>query len=260
MALSFPRSIDALVALWAVVKTGAVFVPIDPALPTARIEYLLSDSAASVGIGSGPSDVPWLSIDADDHPDTPLAPSITPSSAAYMIYTSGSTGTPKGVVVTHRGLAAFTAEHRPELGLDKTSRMLRFSSSSFDASVFEQIAAFSVGATMVVAHPEIVGGAELTDLLRRERVTHILTAPAALGTLTAGDFPDLDAVVVGGDVCPPELVERFGPTCRFFNSYGPTETTIIITATEALTPGGDITIGTPIEVPVPWCSTTGSGP
>ncbi|MFD6895223.1 amino acid adenylation domain-containing protein, partial [Rhodococcus sp. NPDC060086] len=247
VALSFPRSIDAIVALWSVVKTGAAFVPIDPALPAARIEYLLSDSGASVGIGTGPSAVPWLSVDADDHPDTPLVPTITALSAAYMIYTSGSTGTPKGVVVTHRGLAAFTAEHRPELGLDTTSRMLRFSSSSFDASVFEQIAAFSAGATMVVAPPEVVGGAELTDLLRRERITHILTAPAALGTLTAADFPDLDVVVVGGDVCPPELVERFGPTCRFVNSYGPTETTIIITATAPLAPGDDITIGTPLD-------------
>ncbi|MGV9743694.1 amino acid adenylation domain-containing protein [Rhodococcus zopfii] len=247
VALSFPRSVDAIVALWAVVKTGAVFVPIDPALPAARIAYLLADSGARLGIGDGPADVPWLTVDADDHPDAPLAPAITAGSAAYMIYTSGSTGTPKGVVVTHRGLAAFTAAHRPELGLTTASRMLRFSSSSFDASVFEQIAAFSAGATMVVAPPVIVGGAELGELIRRERITHIITAPAALGTVTSGDFPDLEAVVVGGDVCPPELVRRFGADCRFVNSYGPTETTIIVTETAPLAPDDAITIGAPID-------------
>ena len=246
VALSFPRSIDAIVAVWAVAKTGAVFVPVDPALPATRITYLLADSGACLGIGDGPAEIPWLTVDADEHPDTPLAPAITARSAAYMIYTSGSTGTPKGVVVTHRGLAAFTAAHRPELELTTASRMLRFSSSSFDASVFEQIAAFSAGATMVVASPEIVGGAELGALIRRERITHILTAPAALGTVTGGPFPDLEAVVVGGDVCPPELVERFGTHSRFVNSYGPTETTIIITETAPLAPGDAITIGAPI--------------
>ncbi|MFZ2530050.1 MAG: amino acid adenylation domain-containing protein [Rhodococcus sp. (in: high G+C Gram-positive bacteria)] len=247
VALSFPRSIDAIVALWAVVKTGAMFVPVDPALPAARIAYLLADSGARLGLGDGPPEIPWLTpADAADHPDTPLTPAITAASAAYMIYTSGSTGTPKGVVVTHRGLAAFTAGHRTELGLTSASRMLRFSSSSFDASVFEQIAAFSAGATLVVAPPGIVGGGELSELIRREHITHIITAPAALGTVT-GDFPDLEAVVVGGDVCPPELVERLGAHSRFVNSYGPTETTIIITETAPLSPGDVVTIGAPID-------------
>ncbi|MEE2035312.1 amino acid adenylation domain-containing protein, partial [Rhodococcus chondri] len=253
VALSFSRSLEAMVALWAVAKTGAAFVPVDPALPEARIAYLLSDSGATLGLTNGDapsSDIPWLRVDdTDGYSDAPIArsASLTALSAAYMIYTSGSTGTPKGVVVTHRGLAAFTAGHRPELGLTAASRMLRFSSSSFDASVFEQIAAFSAGATMVVAAPDIVGGSELTDLLRREHVTHIITAPAALGTVTPDDLPDLEAVVVGGDVCPPELVAQFGPICRFVNSYGPTETTIIVTETAPLSPGDAITIGVPIH-------------
>ncbi|NMD93864.1 amino acid adenylation domain-containing protein [Rhodococcus sp. BL-253-APC-6A1W] len=251
VALSFPRSVDAIIALWAVAKTGAAFVPVDPALPAARIAYLLSDSGALLGLthGDAPStDISWLRVDAAaGYSDAPIRRTTSAGSAAYMIYTSGSTGTPKGVVVTHRGLAAFTGEHRPELGLSSGSRMLRFSSSSFDASVFEQIAAFSVGATMIVAPPEIVGGTELSDLLRRERVTHILTAPAALGTVTPDDLPDLEAVMVGGDVCPPELVAKFGSVCRFVNCYGPTETTIIITETAPLTAGDIITIGAPIR-------------
>ena len=166
---------------------------------------------------------------------------------AYLIYTSGSTGTPKGVAVTHNALVDFTAWGRPELGVGAHSRVLRFSSASFDASVFEMVQAFSAGATMVIAPADVYGGGELTELLRSERVTHIISAPAILGTVDAADLPDLEAVVVGGDVCPPDLVRRFGPICRFYNSYGPTESTIVITTTPPLASDEAITIGSPIQ-------------
>lgn len=164
-----------------------------------------------------------------------------------MIYTSGSTGTPKGVVVTHTGLAAFAAWALPELGVTRDSRVLRFSSSSFDASVFEMVQAFSAGATMVIVPPGVYGGDELTALLRSQRVTHIISAPAVLGTVDAAGLDSLEAVVVGGDVCPPDLVERFGSRCRLYNSYGPTESTIVITMTGPQTDPAGITIGGPMQ-------------
>ncbi|MGW5297466.1 non-ribosomal peptide synthase/polyketide synthase [Rhodococcus aetherivorans] len=264
VAVAFPRSVASVVALWAIAKTGGAFVPIDPKLPVERIEYMATDAGTILGLTSAettplPDATTWLALDSqavqeecEKHSSEPIsdderAARIRLSNTAYMIYTSGSTGTPKGVVVTHRGLAAFSADARRELGLSPASRVLRFSSASFDASVFETIAAFGAGATMVIAPPDIVGGTELRDVLRAERVTHIITAPAALGTVGTEGVSDLQAVVVGGDVCPPELVAEFGPVCRFFNSYGPTETTIIITITEALLPGDPVTIGSPIE-------------
>ncbi|KAF0965928.1 Dimodular nonribosomal peptide synthase [Rhodococcus sp. T7] len=264
VALSFARSIESVVAVWAVAKTGGGFVPVDPALPVERIEYMLVDSGAVIGLTgadttSPPGKVDWLvptagevqelcnEFSAAEITDGERRGTVALSNAAYMIYTSGSTGVPKGVVVTHAGLASFCADARPELNLTGNSRVLRFSSSSFDASVFEMIAGFSAGATLVVAPPEIIGGGELAELLRVERVTHIITAPAALGIVDPDGLDELRAVVVGGDVCPPELVARFAPFCRFFNSYGPTETTIIISMTEALAPEQRITIGTPIE-------------
>ncbi|WP_432422377.1 amino acid adenylation domain-containing protein [Rhodococcus opacus] len=264
VALAFARSIESVVAVWAVAKAGGGFVPIDPKLPVERIEYMVADSGAVIGLTSAettslPGKVAWLvptAGDVQDRCDEVSAAQITDgergapvalSNAAYMIYTSGSTGVPKGVVVTHAGLASFCADARLELNLTGNSRVLRFSSSSFDASVFEMIAGFSAGATLVVAPPEIIGGGELAELLRVERVTHIITAPAALGIVDPDGLDDLQAVVVGGDVCPPELVAKFAPACRFFNSYGPTETTIIISMTEPLVPEERITIGTPIE-------------
>nr|EJI95569.1 non-ribosomal peptide synthase domain TIGR01720 domain protein [Rhodococcus sp. JVH1] len=263
VALAFPRSIASMVAVWAVAKTGGGFVPVDPSLPTERIERMVVDSGAVIGLTSVqttrlPGEIDWVVLDdAGAHgscgerstaalTDDERTASLQLSNAAYMIYTSGSTGIPKGVVVSHRGLASFTASSRQELGLTTRSRVLRYSSSSFDASVFEMIAGFTAGATMVIAPPDIVGGAELTEVLRGERVTHVITAPAALGTVDPTGLRDLETVVVGGDVCPPELVAKFAPGCRFVNSYGPTETTIVITMTETLAAGDRITIGVPI--------------
>ncbi|WP_097213760.1 MULTISPECIES: non-ribosomal peptide synthase/polyketide synthase [unclassified Rhodococcus (in: high G+C Gram-positive bacteria)] len=265
VATSFARSAESVLAVWAVAKTGAAFVPIDPALPADRARHMITDSGAVLGLTVAaerdrlPGTVEWLALDdveltrqRSTLPAGPvsadeLAAPIDPASAAYMIYTSGSTGVPKGVVVTHTGLSTFCADVRTELAVTSSSRVLRFSSSSFDASVFEMLVGFSAGATMVIAAPGIIGGGELAALLRSERVSHILTAPAALGTVDADGLEDLRSVMVGGDVCPPELVARFAPGRNFFNSYGPTESTIVITVTAPLGEGDRITIGTPLE-------------
>ena len=265
VVLSLPRSAESLVAFWAVAKTGAAFVPVDPKLPPERVAHMLSDSGALVGLtfhelrATLPDGIRWLVLDDDELrarcerqrsatiSDVDRRAPLSIRHPAYMIYTSGSTGLPKGVVVTHSGLSNFAAGARPELGIHHESRVLRFSSASFDASVFEMIQAFSAGATMVVAPPEVHGGSDLVDLLSEQQVTHIITAPTVMNTVDPRGLEHLEAVVVGGDVCTPDLVERFGQVCRFTNSYGPTETTIIITAGEPLTPGEPITIGRPIQ-------------
>ncbi|WP_169588536.1 non-ribosomal peptide synthase/polyketide synthase [Antrihabitans stalactiti] len=253
VAVAFPRSIESIVAMWAVARSGAAFVPVDPAHPVERVAHILTDSGAVLGLTVAehreglPETVTWLLVDDEETTSSGTDfPVVHPTSAAYMIYTSGSTGTPKGVVVTHEGLASFCADVRTELTIDKHSRMLRFSSPIFDASLFEMIAGFSAGATLVVAPTWVTGGAELSTFLADERISHIITAPAALGTLDRVDLPDLRAVVVGGDVCARELVERLAPSRNFFNSYGPTETTMVVTMTGALDPADPITIGAPL--------------
>ncbi|MGN0121824.1 MAG: amino acid adenylation domain-containing protein, partial [Rhodococcus sp. (in: high G+C Gram-positive bacteria)] len=256
VALSMDRGADALIAVWAVAKTGAAFVPIDPALPADRIAYMVGDSGAQLGltVRSRMAELPtgprWIAVDdplPSDADVEVVRSRAVPENPAYMIYTSGSTGTPKGVVVSHLGLATFAADARPELALGTDSRMLRFSSASFDASIFEMLQAFSAGAAMVVAPPHVLGGDELVDVLRTHRVTHIVSAPTVLNTVDPAGLPDLEAVVVGGDVCTADLVERFAPTCRFTNSYGPTETTIVVTAGDPLALGDPITIGRPLD-------------
>ncbi|CCQ14127.1 putative non-ribosomal peptide synthetase [Rhodococcus sp. AW25M09] len=265
VAVALPRGTASIVALWAVAASGATFVPIDPGYPSERITHMLVDSAVTIGISEHslsqqlPQRVHWLELDDVEFRDECAARSsapitdtdrrvrLTEQHAAYMIYTSGSTGTPKGVLVTHSGLATFAADARPELRVSTSSRLLRFSSSSFDASLFEMIQAFSAGATMVVAPREVIGGAELTHFLRDRRVTHIICAPALLTTVDAAELVHLDAVVVGGDVMPPDLVDRFGATALLFNSYGPTEATIVVTMTQPQTDARAITIGRPLQ-------------
>ncbi|MGV8873409.1 MAG: amino acid adenylation domain-containing protein, partial [Rhodococcus sp. (in: high G+C Gram-positive bacteria)] len=265
VAVALPRGMTSIVALWAVAASGATYVPIDPDYPPERITHMLVDSAVTIGITEQalsqqlPQRVHWLELDDAEfreectgRSNTPITDAdrrvnLTEQHVAYMIYTSGSTGTPKGVLVTHAGLATFAADARPELHVTTSSRLLRFSSSSFDASLFEMIQAFSAGATMVVAPPTVIGGGELTHFLRDRRVTHIICAPALLTTVDAAELEHLDVVVVGGDVMPPDLVARFGSKALLFNSYGPTESTIVVTMTRPLTDPRAITIGRPVQ-------------
>ncbi|WP_124396555.1 non-ribosomal peptide synthetase, partial [Rhodococcus wratislaviensis] len=263
VALCVPRSVESIVAVWAIAKSGAAFLPVDPNHPPARIEYMLTDSGAVYGLtgsaqrGALPDVVPWLVLDApgieDDLSHFPasaitdderLSP-IRADNPAYLIYTSGSTGTPKGVITTHRGLAAFAAQERETFGTTPESRTLHFASPSFDASVLELLLAIGAAATMVIAPPSVYGGAELAQLLETERVTHCFVTPAALASVDPAGLTALECVVTGGEACPPELVARWAPGRRMFNAYGPTEATVVSSISDQLVPGDPVTIGTP---------------
>ena len=166
VAVALPRSSDYVCAVWAVAKTGAAFLPVDPTYPVARVRHMLDDSHAAVGLTSTeytntlPDSIEWLLRDesggstADDVP----TPTTRLDDAAYLIYTSGSTGVPKGVVVTHRGIANLVSAQRTRLDLDSAARVLHVASPSFDASVFEMLMAFGSGAALVIASPAVFGG------------------------------------------------------------------------------------------------------
>ncbi|MFJ4554411.1 amino acid adenylation domain-containing protein, partial [Streptomyces sp. NPDC088817] len=167
----------------------------------------------------------------------------------YVIYTSGSTGRPKGVLVSHRGLAAFATTCVERFTVDTDSRVLLFSSPSFDASVLELCTAITAGAAMVVPPPGPLVGENLADVLRDHHVTHALIPPAALASIpteTATQLPHFQSLIVGGDTCPPELVTRWAPGRRMTNAYGPTEATVAATISAPLTPDGPVPIGTPV--------------
>ncbi|MGV9409270.1 amino acid adenylation domain-containing protein [Nocardia sp. NPDC003693] len=259
VAIGIRRSLESVVAVWAVAKSGAGFVPVDPNYPADRVAHMVSDSGAVLGltvadtVGDLPGLVEWVVIDGPegDYSTEAIANAerVRPLRAehpAYVIYTSGSTGKPKGVVVTHAGLAGFCEVQRERYEVTAESRTVHFATPSFDASVLELLLALGGAATMVVVSPTVYGGAELAAVLEREQVTHAFITPAALASVDASGLPALRVVVTGGEACPPDLVQRWATGARrFWNAYGPTEATVMTNMAELL-PDRPVTIGAPI--------------
>ncbi|MGW4633966.1 amino acid adenylation domain-containing protein [Nocardia sp. NPDC004415] len=270
VALGISRSIESVLAVWAVTKTGAGFVPVDPNYPPDRVSHMVTDSGAVFGLTVTavadrlPTEVDWLAIDGaraeallDEVSGEPItnADRLRPVRAedlAYIIYTSGSTGLPKGVAVSQAGLAPFCAEQRRLYSVEADSRTLHFASPSFDASLLELLLAVGAAATMVIVDPSVFGGDDLAALLRRERVSHAFITPAALASIDPAGLDDFRVVAVGGEACPPDLLRRWavpladGTLREFHNVYGPTETTIVTNISVPLKPGDPLTIGGPI--------------
>ncbi|MDN2501596.1 amino acid adenylation domain-containing protein, partial [Nocardia nova] len=271
VAVAIPRSLEGVVALWSVAKSGAAFVPIDPTYPYDRIAHMVADCRADLGVTvrAEVADLPdtaggWIVLDdpnfaydVDSLSGTPVSDAerlvpLRPDNTAYLIYTSGSTGLPKGVVVTHAGLANFSAEQRERYRLDRDSRALAFASPSFDASMLELLLAIGACGALVIVPPRTFGGEELAEVIRRQRVTHAFLTPSVLASLDSDALASMQAIVAGGEAVPTDLVAKWGGAPdgsgrRFHNGYGPTETTIMTNISDPLSPGDVVTIGGPIR-------------
>ncbi|NKX85831.1 non-ribosomal peptide synthetase [Nocardia coubleae] len=272
VAVALPRGLESIIAIWAVAKTGAAYVPVDPAYPTERIAHMIGDSGAVLGltlpehlaalpttVGKHRRAPEWLvfgtaAFEADcahrsaaPVRDIERTHPMRPTQPAYLIYTSGSTGLPKAVVVTHAGICSLASEQTQLFRVTDAARTLHFSSPSFDASVLELLLGFAAGATVVVAPADLYGGAELAGFLRSERITHAFITPAALATVPAGEFPELNTVIVGGEACSDELVDSWAGRYRMHNMYGPSEATVAVTASVAMVPGEPVPLGAPVR-------------
>ncbi|WP_442791741.1 amino acid adenylation domain-containing protein [Mycolicibacterium sp. ND9-15] len=256
VALLFSRSAEAIVAILAILKTGAAYLPIDPALPDARIEFMIADSAPITAIttaGQAGRLAGWdlAVVDVDDprigaQPDTAL-PAPAPEDIAYLIYTSGTTGVPKGVAVTHHNVTQLLAS--PDPGLAAFGQVwAQWHSLAFDASVEEIFGALLGGGRLVVV-PESVAGSpqDFHALLVRERVSFMSQTPSAAAMLPHEGLESV-ALLVAGEVCPGEVVDRWAPGRVMINGYGPTETTICASRTGPLAAGSG---AAPIGAPVP---------
>ncbi|NUS56206.1 MAG: amino acid adenylation domain-containing protein, partial [Streptomycetaceae bacterium] len=267
VAVAVPRSAESVLAVWAVAKAGAGFVPVDPDYPVERVRHMLGDSGAEVGLtvtavrANLPDSPEWIALDADSAAhmsDEPVSfrervRPIRATDVAYVIYTSGSTGLPKGVAVTHAGLAGFCAEQVSRYRLDAACRTLHFASPSFDASVLELLLALGAGSTMVIVPPGTYGGPELAQLVRTHAVTHAFVTPSALASMDPATVPGLSTVVAGGEALPAGLAQRWAVDGRrLHNGYGPTETTIMVNISDALSPTDTVHIGAPLPGVSEW--------
>ena len=254
VALLLPRSAQAIVAILAVLKTGAAYVPIDPGLPAARIGFLLADAAplaalTTTGLRARLDGHDLVVIDINDpavdtQPGTAL-PAPAPEGIAYLIYTSGTTGVPKGVAVTHHNVTQLI----DSLDTHLPGRVwAQWHSYAFDASVEEIWGALLRGGRLVVV-PEAVAGspADLHALLVAEQVSVLSQTPSALGGLSPEGLGSV-ALVVAGEACPAEVVDRWAPGRVMINGYGPTETTVCASRSVPLVPGsGVVPIGSPVS-------------
>ncbi|MBO3740221.1 non-ribosomal peptide synthase/polyketide synthase [Actinoplanes flavus] len=234
VALALPRDVEMAVAVLAVAKAGAAYLPIDPAYPAARIAHMLDDGCPVVGLATRATaaalpGVPTLLMDdLDETDDSPLDVHVDPRNPAYVIYTSGSTGLPKGVVVTHEGVTALLATARESFGVDENARVLQFASISFDLAFFELAMGLLTGArSIIVPSARRVADKALTDYIASNGATHIALPPAVLGALPPdAELPAGAVLLCGTEAVTPELARRWGERMRFVDAYGPTEATV----------------------------------
>ncbi|MEV0895343.1 non-ribosomal peptide synthase/polyketide synthase [Actinoplanes sp. NPDC049802] len=234
VALALPRDVEMAVAVLAVAKAGAAYLPIDPAYPAARIAHMLDDGCPVVGLATAatatalPGVRTLLIEEIDEIDDSPLDVRVDPRNPAYVIYTSGSTGLPKGVVVTHEGVAALLATARESFGLDEDARVLQFASISFDLAFFELAMGLLTGArSIIVPSARRVADRTLTGYIAANGATHIALPPAVLGALPPdAELPEGAVLLCGTEAVTPELARRWGERMRFIDAYGPTEATV----------------------------------
>ncbi len=247
VVLAMRRSVELVLAMYAVVRAGGAYVPIDPDHPVERIRHIVATAApvcmlttAADGVPVE-TDVPVLEIDrlalhaaAGPIRDGERIRPLRPEHPAYVIFTSGSTGLPKGVTVPHAAVVNQLIWLRRYFGLGRDNRALLKTPATFDLSVWEFWSAAVCGGRLVIAAPDgHRDPAYLNELMAREWVTTLHVVPSMLDALLTGELPDsLWRVLAIGEALPGSLAQRLReshPRTELFNLYGPTEAAVSIT-------------------------------
>jgi non-ribosomal peptide synthetase component F len=208
VGICLERSPEMVITVLAILKAGAVYVPLATDYPEERQSYLLSDAGVSLLVVSGRRRFPagsenvavldlqteWATICAES-PEN-LGINVDACSSAYMIYTSGTTGLPKGVMVEHLALANLVDAQRELFGVRPDDRILQFAFLTFDASIFEILMALCAGATLVLGRQEqLLPGPDLVNFIRSHEITQITVPPSVFGNLPQADFSSLSTVI-----------------------------------------------------------------
>ena len=249
VAVCMARSLEMVIALYAVLKSGSAYVPIDPDYPAERIAFMLRDADAPIllteerlagRLAGGAASVVWIDAEADhiaDRPATNPPQRATPGTLAYVMYTSGSTGKPKGAMIEHRAIANNIRWMQGTYGLGPADRVLQKVPFSFDLAQWELFWPLLFGAQLIVVGP---GGhrdsSYLVDTMIEKGITMLHSVPSVLQLLLEhpriGECTSLKRVLCDGEVLPRALQDRFFSqlAAELHNLYGPTEATVAVTA------------------------------
>jgi amino acid adenylation domain-containing protein len=258
VAVCLDRSPRLVAAFLGVLGAGGCYVPLDPALPAARLGFVVEDARAEwVLTETGLAErfagqehrlilLDTLDAELERLPPEPPACALGPRSLAYAIYTSGTTGTPKGAMIEHGGLANLELALRSAFGFTEGDRILQLASPSFDASIFEIVCALGGGATLCMAPAdELIPGHALERTIEELAVNAVVVTPSALSALRPESVPSLRVVIAAAEACSYEVARTWAVGRKLFNAYGPTETSVW--ATVAVLDGhGRPPIGRPV--------------
>jgi non-ribosomal peptide synthetase-like protein len=267
IALLFDRPAYSYLAMLAVLKISAAYVPLDVGFPTDRMAYIVEDAGAELlvsmshvrekvegfdEITAGGAETIFIDhameliAEMDSRRLIDSERGRTVDQLAYIIYTSGSTGRPKGVAIDHPSICNFVRVAAEVYGIRARDRVYQGLTIAFDFSVEEIWVPWASGATLVPKPPGgSLLGQDLHDFLTSRQVTAMCCVPTLLATVE-DDLPDLRFLLVSGEACPQDLIARWHrPGRRFLNVYGPTEATVTATWTE-VHPDKAVTIGVPL--------------
>ncbi|KAF5630703.1 hypothetical protein F25303_9855 [Fusarium sp. NRRL 25303] len=236
-----------VVSILAILKSGAAFVPLDPAHPDARIQGILTDTGATVvlasdqhterltKLGSRVITVSQaLATQAQDVPSNPAPLLLSAASTAYIIFTSGTTGKPKGTIVDHSAFYTGAYAHGRAMGIKESSRVLQFASHTFDASIMEVLTTLIHGGTVCVPSTD----ERLHDLagaINRMNVNWALLTPSVAQLLQPSLVPGLKTLVLGGEAMSSAHISSWAPSVRLMNAYGPSETAVVAAVNPSVT-------------------------
>ncbi|NKY37203.1 AMP-binding protein [Nocardia speluncae] len=263
VAIGIARSPESVLSVWAVAKTGAAHVFLDPADPADRIAHIATDSGATFGLTLSKyrrvlgRALYWIELDdpvqADRIARRPRHPlsyadrirTLDERHPAYITYPRGPAGELVGIVVPHAGLGAVVAAVGDSYGISSDSRVVHSCPPTVDIAVLELLLTCTAGATLVIAPAGVSGGGELGELIRREQVTHLITTAAVAESVDPGGLDDLALVAVVGDRSGSARTGPWAGEHCFVASYGCSEAGIVATSTGPVLPEEPSTIGTP---------------